>query len=286
MSSKRGRTPGAFFIIDCPGGHPPLGGVYPLNQPRCNLLSRLGGGHEMRVFSYVVDKDGGYAPNPFHGICTLACCKPDVRRGAHPGDIVIGLTGVALGHRLVYAMVVSERHNFQTYWRDARFSVKKPDMCSPRAIDRCGDNHYEPQPDGTFRQLLSRHSEQDGGENLELKQRDLGRDGTNPVLVGNRFCYFGEEAIALPAELRFLPVGRGCRCRFTPAQVALVAEFVASLPQGLHAPPHLWPAGDESWRIGANGRRAPGADAAHPEEGPRCAPRPAARLRRSRTRRC
>jgi hypothetical protein len=36
----------------------------------------------MTVFSYVVAKDGGFAPKPFHAFCTLACCKPKIRETA------------------------------------------------------------------------------------------------------------------------------------------------------------------------------------------------------------
>ena len=54
----------------------------------------------MRVFSYVVMHDSGFAPNPFHGHCTLACCKPKIRSQAKAGDIVIGLT--TRSERVVY----------------------------------------------------------------------------------------------------------------------------------------------------------------------------------------
>ena len=29
-----------------------------------------------RLYSYVLRKDTGFAPNPYSGYCTLACCKP------------------------------------------------------------------------------------------------------------------------------------------------------------------------------------------------------------------
>jgi hypothetical protein len=35
-----------------------------------------------RLFSYTVRVDDGAAPNPFRGLCTLAICKPAIRRGA------------------------------------------------------------------------------------------------------------------------------------------------------------------------------------------------------------
>ena len=40
-----------------------------------------------RVYMYVVDRDFGFAPNPFHGVRTLATCKPPIRKGV---ALVIG----------------------------------------------------------------------------------------------------------------------------------------------------------------------------------------------------
>ena len=45
----------------------------------------------MKLYSYVVVSDNGYAPNPTDGVCTLAYCKPEVRWFADPGDYVVGL---------------------------------------------------------------------------------------------------------------------------------------------------------------------------------------------------
>lgn len=35
----------------------------------------------MIAYEYVMTNDSGFAPNPFHGACTLACCKPKIRKG-------------------------------------------------------------------------------------------------------------------------------------------------------------------------------------------------------------
>ena len=35
----------------------------------------------MIVYEYVMTSDSGFAPNPFYGACTLACCKPKIRKG-------------------------------------------------------------------------------------------------------------------------------------------------------------------------------------------------------------
>jgi hypothetical protein len=50
-----------------------------------------------RIYSYVVRYDSGFAPNPFYGYCTLATCKPDIRRGAEVGDLVAAATTVTSG---------------------------------------------------------------------------------------------------------------------------------------------------------------------------------------------
>jgi len=60
----------------------------------------------MTIWSYVVDKDTGFAP--FWGCCTLACCKPDIRKGAQKGDWVVGLSSKTDGNRIVYAMRVTD----------------------------------------------------------------------------------------------------------------------------------------------------------------------------------
>ena len=67
-----------------------------------------------RVYIYVVARDFGFAPNPFHGFCTLATCKPRIRRKAEVGDWVIGMGGDRLNAtgRCIYAMRVSAKVNF------------------------------------------------------------------------------------------------------------------------------------------------------------------------------
>ena len=203
----------------------------------------------MRVFSYIVAHDGGYAPNPFHGACTLACCKPKIRSGARPGDLILGLTGKGKGYRLVYGMRVAKQISFADYWRE--YSAKRPDMTAPDRLRRSGDNNYKPMPDGSYRQIHCRHSLHDGAEDPKAKRRDLGDDGSNPVLVGEYFCYFGTSAEPLRPDLGFLIAGRGHRCNFTPEQIALALAWFEGLPPGLHGRPSLWPEDDHSWKQSA-----------------------------------
>ena len=84
----------------------------------------------MRLYSYVVARDYGFAPNPFYGVCTLATCKPMLRRKASIGDWVVG-TGSdpnGLTGHLVFAMKVTETMRFDEYFSDSRFQEKKPNL--------------------------------------------------------------------------------------------------------------------------------------------------------------
>ncbi len=200
----------------------------------------------MRLFSYIVAHDGGYSPNPFHGVCTLACCKPKIRRNAKPGDLILGLTGKAKGYRLVYGMRVARKMSFADYWHE--FPAKRPDMDAHDRLLKSGDNNYEPTFDGDYSQIPCRHSRPDGTEDLEAKIHDLGANRDNPVLIGGRFCYFGANAEPLRPDLGFLIAGRGHRCNFTPEQIAMALAWFEGLPTGVHGRPGLWPEDDNSWK--------------------------------------
>ena len=194
-----------------------------------------------RVFSYVVVHDTGFSPNPFHGLLTLACCKPQIRQTANVGDIIVGMS--SRSERIVYATQVADVISFDEYWADPRYQVRRPIMTSPDIVYRAGDNIYEPVAGG-YRQLHSFHSDRDGSEDAGLKQTDL---SGNHVLVSERFTYWGRSGPTLPEHLLFLAVGRGHRCTFTQDQIDTVARWFADLPRGVLGAPAQWKAGDQSW---------------------------------------
>ena len=201
------------------------------------------------LFSHIVRTDSGFAPNPFFGYCTLACCKPVIRRTASVGDLVVGLTPKALGHRIVYIMRVTEVMPFAGYWSDRRFRRKRPRFATGRLVHKQGDNVYEPLSEGGYIQHTSRHSHPDGTENLTQKKRDL---GGKYVLVSDDFVYFGAEAIALPSQFKRITVGRGHRrLRGGGSDGGLVNGFLAffeDLPRGVQGRPQRWRDDDTSWR--------------------------------------
>jgi Nucleotide modification associated domain 2 len=200
----------------------------------------------MRLYSYVVARDWGFAPNPFHGYCTLATCKRLIRETAQVDDWVIG-TGSATegraGH-LVYAMRVTETMSFDEYWASERFASKRPQLQGSRK-QQYGDNIYRSNPDGGWFQADSHHSFPGGQPNEENLVDDT---GAPRVLISDDFAYWGGEGPAMPDHLRSFEGGmdlchggQGHRCNFPEEQAAAFVEwFRAYGDSGAIAPPRKW----------------------------------------------
>ena len=154
----------------------------------------------MRLYSYIVARDFGFAPNPFHGCCTLATCKPQIRASASVGDWIIG-TGAKTKYRLtahlIYAMTVHEVLTFDSYWQDVRFRGKRP-VLNGSLKQLYGDNIYH-RTDGHWLQADSHHSLADGAANQHNVVHDT---RANRVLIGWTFAYFGNAAPLIPSEFR------------------------------------------------------------------------------------
>jgi hypothetical protein len=201
----------------------------------------------MRLFSYIVTHDTGFAPNPFWGYCTLANCKPVIRRTASTGDWIVGLSPKARGNKIIYAMEVQEIVQFADYFRDKRFQGKKPDYSKDKIVFKCGDNIYEQLSNRSFRQLPSRHYNHKGNiEDLNKKKHDL--DGIN-VLISINFYYFGSNAINLPNGFNDLKVQRAHKNKFPQELVVKFISFISGYKKGIHAPPTKWEAEDNSWKF-------------------------------------
>jgi hypothetical protein len=184
----------------------------------------------MKLFSYVIVNDSGFAPNPYWGYCTLATCKPVIRSTAKPGDWVIGIgskVGVGNG-KLVYAMHVSDVIPFEQYNSDSRFKLKKP-LAGQTPGRLCGDNIYYKGAGGEWMQRRSFHS-------AEHMERDL--HGRN-ALVAEHFYYFGRNAVEVPREFGTLVAkGRGHRCAFDlEVTGAFISWLQKNFAPGTHGEP-------------------------------------------------
>ncbi|MBZ9649747.1 hypothetical protein K9B33_19600 [Sphingobium sp. 3R8] len=200
----------------------------------------------MGTRTYRLDHDLGFAPNPFFGWCTLACCMPQIRQHAHEGDIIIGMAGSAkngLGRihpRVIYWMRVDEALSFDQYWHDPRFARKKPQIPGPKSY-MVGDRTYRHEgsdPAWQFEHSMHYlpHAKQaDGGH----AARDTKVDR---ILVGEDYTYWGGLGPIVPQHIMSLfPNPRGQKC---PADGALLQELHQLIditnPKGLVGDPADW----------------------------------------------
>lgn len=178
------------------------------------------------LYIYVLDRDFGFAPNPFHGYCTLATCKPKIRQGAQIGDWVIGVGGgrIRATGRCVYLMKVTEILTFDTYWTDVRFQIKKP-VRNGSLVMMVGDNIYH-QDAGSdnWIQEDSHHSNPDGSPNISNLRTDT---SSKKVLISDSFYYFGNTAPQIDLDSIGYKNGRGFR------KLPISDEHVRTLIQGI-----------------------------------------------------
>lgn len=152
-----------------------------------------------RLFTYCIRYDDGAAPNPYWGVCTLAICKPVIRRTATEGDWIVGTgskrtqTGSDFSGCVVYAMEVTNVVSMPQY--DActkeRLPQKIPDVSSKDLRRRVGDSIYD----------FSRTPPKQRKGVHEEGNRDTDLGGRN-VLLSRNFLYFGNRPHRLPAHLQ------------------------------------------------------------------------------------
>ncbi|MEI6422171.1 MAG: hypothetical protein WCP55_08120 [Lentisphaerota bacterium] len=118
-----------------------------------------------KLYSYVVNHDIGYAPNPYDSYCTLAHCKyikirKNITDMALLGDWIIGTGGVkkkeSAGYgKIIYVMRVDEIITLAAYYSDLRFK------------NRIDNHKYDP------------------------------KEATRNVLISQHYFYFGKNAIPI-----------------------------------------------------------------------------------------
>lgn len=199
----------------------------------------------MAVYTYRITFDAGSAPNPFWGICTLAICKPAIRRVARRGDWVLALGAKEMRHgslrsgrvidrlgTLVCAMQVYDPIPWAEY--DRSYPQKRPAV--GHADWRCwlGDNLYN----HSARPPIQR----DGVHSTHEQDKDLrGRY----VLVARKFLYCGSDVEPIPEPLLSLAraYSRDRRKWVGPEEEAWL-RWLAAVDLEWNRPlarPHFWP---------------------------------------------
>lgn len=145
----------------------------------------------MNLYSYIVRYDHGFSPCPQGDTCTLACCKPIIRRVAQPGDWILGTTPKKKGAgKLVYLMKVEQDLTFEDYYRN-------------RAWRGRADNIYTPTKAGGYKQRTNPYHDRGNCK------KDLSVDR---VLLSRRFIYLGRQAAEIHKTFReLICAGQGHR---------------------------------------------------------------------------
>ncbi|MCK9245964.1 MAG: hypothetical protein M0P11_03305 [Anaerolineaceae bacterium] len=161
----------------------------------------------MRLFSYKLTHDTGFAPNPFYGVLTLATCKPGIRLTKMVGDWLAGFSSSALHHNakpygvdidpdaLIYLARVSEVIPLNRYFEDRRFKAKIPPRIQAKDSIACsGDNIYKPlwiKEDGAYEyEQVSQIHHDDAHMATDLSGKN--------ALVCDEFYYLGREGVLIP----------------------------------------------------------------------------------------
>ncbi len=188
----------------------------------------------MKLCSYVVARDFGFAPNPFFGFCTLATCKEGMRKGISVGDWVVGVGAkkrYGLNGHIVYVMNISEIISFEEYWNDPRFQQKKPNLRGSLK-QAFGDNIYHHDSEtGAWIQEDSHHTHKGGKPML----KNLEKDTSAPrVLVSNEYWYWGGNGPEVPEIFRrpgndICLSGQGYKCNYPETFITDFIKWIKSL---------------------------------------------------------
>lgn len=209
-----------------------------------------------RLYRYVIDHDKGFAPNPFFKMCTLACCKPQIRQYAEEGDVILGYgpAKYGLSGQLIYWMIVDEIICFDDYWRDPRFRRKRPKVGSSFMLS-FGDNIYHRDPTtDEWIQEPSFHSD----PNSLVGKGNLRRDTatTDKVLIGRDYAYWGAKGPRPPERFgAFIKTGRGHEYNVDDQKLQdEFIEWLLGLPaRGLIGDPTDWTHDEKLRRMIASG---------------------------------
>ena len=199
-----------------------------------------------RTYLYKLTSDRGGAPcAPPAGagegpLLTLSICKPAIRRTAQPGDRILGITSQSLAardgyplHAVIYAAIVSGAQDAREY-----YAARSPFRSRPDCIYQFHRANGELRHTGR----TPLHADE------AYRARDLGqypyyRNGR--TLFATEFRYFGEKAVAIPAQLHQLrevaeTLGQGHRV--FPERDAATAEVDALFQKLWEMPTRYTPA--------------------------------------------
>jgi hypothetical protein len=170
------------------------------------------------LYSYCILVDDGAAPNPFWGVCTLAICKPVIRRNAKIGDWIVGTGSARYGfqNKMVYAMLVDDIMSYKEYDDHCKKNLREkiPDWNSTDLKRRVGDCIY----DFSSGKPELRDSVHEGQDIIDRDFR-----GKN-VLLSKQFVYFGSTPHPIKDSL--IPIVRQGQGHKSKSNDPFLNEFI------------------------------------------------------------
>lgn len=176
----------------------------------------------MKLLKYVMTSDSGLAPNPYHGICSLALCTPNhMRARLDVGDWIVGHSSSVTGRKLIHAMRITRILTMPEYFEG--FPQKRPNPGGTRA-EQCGDNLYYLEG-SRWRRLPS-----SGHNHIGLFRQDQG----SPVFLAEgaeNYWYFGglDDPFAFEFSNRFPGLIKDRQGFSYVRDIRVIYDFVAWL---------------------------------------------------------
>ena len=160
------------------------------------------------LYCYKMTWDTESAPNPHHGVLTLAICKPTIRRCSQVGDWISGWTAKTVHGKdkrihsfehpqLIYLARIQEKLTFAEYW--TRYPAKYPhEIKGNMSLYDSGDNIYKPQV-ANPNNYNDYEIVNNNNHTIEDKIHDL---SGKYVLICEEFYYYGvDNAIDIEKEV-------------------------------------------------------------------------------------
>lgn len=171
------------------------------------------------LYSYCIIHDNGAAPNPFWGVCTLAICKPKIRKAVKVKDWVAGTGSSEYGfeNQLIYAMEVTRKMTFEEYDRFCKTELPEKIPIKGFTKDlrkKVGDCLYDYSSGKVEMRDWGVHT-------LVNMSKDLSGEF---VLLSDHFYYFGSQPVPLPGHLlKIVKKGQGHKSK---SNAPYVEEFI------------------------------------------------------------
>jgi hypothetical protein len=134
-----------------------------------------------KIYVYKIVTDNGGAPCVWHGLLSLAICKPMIRKSAQKGDCILGFGGKShyKEEPLIYIAMVTAKPKQGEYYTKQKYA-NRPDCI-----------YYQNKNKASLKKSARFHN------NSDQLTRDVGLDFENAhVLLSNDFRYFGNKATA------------------------------------------------------------------------------------------